>query len=238
MLRLEDVVKRYPAPDGGELTVLEVPRWELGRSERVALVGPSGSGKSTLLHLLCGIVRPSSGSVQLLGERLDRMKESSLDRLRASQVGYVHQSFQLLPGFTALENVLAAAAFGSPLSKRRQRERAAELLADAGLADRLDHLPRQLSQGQQQRVAIARALVNEPSLLLADEPTASLDPETADRVMELLAGSAAASGAALLLCTHDMDLAARMERIVTMKEISARGSAAPMPPERPRAAIG
>ncbi|WP_194843233.1 ABC transporter ATP-binding protein [Paenibacillus sp. B01] len=226
LLRLENVVKRYRAPDGTELTVLEVPWWELDRGERVALVGPSGSGKSTLLHLLCGIVRPSSGSIKLLGERLETMKESALDRLRASQVGYVHQSFQLLPGFTALENVLAAAAFGSSLSKRRQRERAAELLERAGLGDRLDHLPRQLSQGQQQRVAIARALVNEPALLLADEPTASLDPETAARVMELLIGSAAASGAALLLCTHDPEMAARMERSVSIKELAARPAAA------------
>ncbi|MGU3473631.1 ABC transporter ATP-binding protein [Paenibacillus sp. D51F] len=222
LVSMEKVVKRFRIQGGIMMPVLDIPFFELRQGERKALVGPSGSGKSTLLHLIAGISRPTEGSITFMGKRTDQLREAELDRLRAAHIGYVHQSFQLVPGFTALENVLAAASFGRVLDKRARRGRAAELLEQAGLGHRLHHRPAQLSQGEQQRVAIARALVNGPELLLADEPTASLDAATAAQIMELLLAAASDTGAALLLCTHDLEQAARMDGSVSMRELSLR----------------
>jgi len=220
MLEINNLVKSYPQPGKEPLCVLNVRRFTMAPGERAALTGPSGSGKSTLLHLIAGVLRPTEGTIRLLGQSLEQAGEAELDRYRAKHIGYVFQSFNLLPGLTALENVLAATRFGPAASRAEHKERASGLLARVGLGNRLHHLPNQLSQGEQQRVSIARALANRPSLVLADEPTASLDPANAERVFVLLDKACKEAGAALLLCTHDMELAGRMERHVRMRDLS------------------
>lgn len=225
MLQIENVVKCYSVEGKRQVRVLDIRSFGMEAGEKAALVGPSGSGKSTLLHLLSGIVRPTEGTIRLLDRRLETLSEAELDRFRARHIGYVFQSFNLLPGFTAIENVLAAMQFGSgALSGKEKKERAAELLGQVGLGHRLQHRPAQLSQGEQQRVSIARALANRPALVLADEPTASLDAANADKVFDLLMGACKEEGAALLLCTHDSELAGRTDRIVRIRELSGEGA--------------
>ncbi|MFC5701678.1 ABC transporter ATP-binding protein [Cohnella faecalis] len=225
MLQLENVVKSYTVEGKRQVRVLDIRSFGMAAGEKAALVGPSGSGKSTLLHLLSGIIRPTEGTIRLLDRRLETLAEAELDRFRACHIGYVFQSFNLLPGFTAIENVLAAMQFGSSaLTGKEKKERAAELLDQVGLGHRLRHRPAQLSQGEQQRVSIARALANRPALVLADEPTASLDAANAGNVFELLANACKEEGAALLLCTHDSELAGRMDRIVRIRELSREGA--------------
>lgn len=227
MLQVDNVVKTYFADNKQPVTVLHVRRFVMKAGERAALVGPSGSGKSTLLHLIAGIVRPTEGKIQVLDRQLATMGESELDRFRARHIGYVFQNFNLLPGFTAAENVLAAMRFGSAaLSGKEKRERAEQLLKQVGLGHRTGNRPSQLSQGEQQRVAIARALANRPSLVLADEPTASLDAANASAVFELLTRVCDEEGAALLLSTHDMELAAKTGRIVHVRDLAREEAAA------------
>lgn len=207
MLELTDVVKTYPAADSERpVTALRIKRFVLGREETVALVGPSGSGKSTLLNLIAGIIRPTSGSIKWNGEELTRLGERQWDEIRTKQIGYVFQHFYLLPGFTALENVMLAMQFAGTPKGREREKRAKQWLDRVGLIDRLHHKPHQLSSGEQQRVAIARALVNEPELVLADEPTANLDEANALSVIRLLTEACAEQRAALLLSTHDRRL--------------------------------
>lgn len=178
--------------------------------EHVALTGPSGCGKSTLLHLISGILRPDSGRISLDGTELGSLSEQALDRYRARKVGYVFQTFHLLAGLTVLENVETAITFaeGSDYGKAR------EVLEEMGLGDRLSYYPRQLSVGQRQRVAVARAVVNAPPLLLADEPTANLDPPRAEAVMSLLRETCRAREAALLVVTHDQRAVDGFDRVV------------------------
>lgn len=216
MLELSRLVKTYPAPGSGRpVTALRIDRFVLRQGETVALVGPSGSGKSTLLNLIAGIIRPTTGGIRLNGEELTRLNEREWDAVRTKQIGYVFQSFHLLPGFTALENVLLAMQFaGTPGRERRQR--AERWLDRVGLPDRLHHMPHQLSSGEQQRVAIARALANGPQLVLADEPTANLDEANARSVFRLLMDACAEQRAALLLSTHDPSLAPHFDRIVRL----------------------
>lgn len=223
MLDLEHVTKSYRLPGNEFVDVLSIESFRMDAGERVALIGPSGSGKSTLLNIIAGIIRPTAGTIRILEQQLDQLPEPELDRFRARHIGYVFQSFNLLPGFTALENVLAAMRFGGIVPRREQKQRASELLAQVGLEHRLHHKPSQLSSGEQQRVSIARALANRPSLVLADEPTASLDVHHASQVFSLLVEVCRANGAALLLCTHDLELAGRLERIVNLRDISDAG---------------
>ncbi|SFL82106.1 putative ABC transport system ATP-binding protein [Paenibacillus sp. 1_12] len=220
MLLLENVDKSYTIPGRQHVPVLHIPRFQMSSQEKVALVGPSGSGKSTLLHMIAGILRPTSGTIRLLDRQLESLSESELDRFRAKHVGYVFQSFNLLPGFTAMENVLAAMRFGQILPSKKHKERAAEMLDQVGLGHRLHHKSGQLSNGEQQRVSIARALVNQPALVLADEPTASLDYANAEQVAALLNDTCSSHGAALLLCSHDLELARTMDRIVHIRDLS------------------
>lgn len=179
--------------------------------EFVAIVGASGSGKSTLLGLVSGIDRPTSGEVVVGGQRIDHLSENALARWRRNHVGIVFQFFQLLPTLTALENVLLPMS----LNGRADAPRARALLADVGLAHRMDHLPTALSGGEQQRVAIARALANDPPLLLADEPTGNLDERTGLEIMEMLI-ALPARGKTVLFVTHDPALAARASRVIHM----------------------
>ncbi|MEI7026373.1 ABC transporter ATP-binding protein [Paenibacillus sp. y28] len=221
MLLLEQVTKSYSLPGKQQVEVLNIRRFAMAAGERTALIGPSGSGKSTLLHIIAGILRPTSGTIRFAEQPLEQLSEAGLDRIRAQNIGYVFQTFNLLPGFTAQENVLAAMRFGRVIPVRQQKQRAKELLEQVGLGHRLSHRPGQLSSGEQQRVAIARALANRPALLLADEPTASLDSGHAEQVFTLLTEACAAAGAGLLLCTHDLELARRLERVVSIRDLSS-----------------
>ncbi|MFQ2002010.1 ABC transporter ATP-binding protein [Aeromonas veronii] len=195
------------------LTILEGIDLQVNSGETVALVGASGSGKSTLLGLLAGLDLPSQGDIEILGKSLGELDEEGRARLRAEQIGFVFQSFLLLPTMTALENVML------PAELRGERDcepRARELLAAVGLGERLHHLPPRLSGGEQQRVAIARAFMTRPSLLLADEPTGNLDSKTGEKVIELLFELNRKHGTTLVVVTHDHQLAERCQRQLVM----------------------
>ena len=204
--------KRVRLPDH-ELTILEDVSFTIAPGEAVAVVGASGSGKSTLLSLLAGLDVPSAGTVSLDGITLSNLDEDGRARLRGEKVGFVFQSFQLLPALTALENVML------PLELRGDRDAqgpAKRILERVGLGERLEHYPRQLSGGEQQRVALARAFVTGPSLLFADEPTGNLDTETGRAVIDLLFELNALGGTTLVLVTHDERLAERCGRVLRL----------------------
>ena len=203
------LTKSFPAP-GGDLQVLAGIDLTLAPGRSLVVTGPSGSGKSTLLNLVGTLDRPTAGSIRLGDTDPFALPPAELARFRARRVGFVFQDHLLLPQLDALENVLCAALALGPVG-REGRERAAALLERLGLADRMKHLPGELSGGQKQRVALARALVNDPELVLADEPTGNLDENTADRIGELLAGIVADRGVMLLVATHDRELAARFD---------------------------
>jgi putative ABC transport system ATP-binding protein len=190
---------------------------EIGSGEFVAIEGPSGSGKSTLLQLLGGLDRPTDGELLLDGSDVRKMGEKSLTELRRSTVGFVFQSFNLVPTLNALENVEAAMA-PFRMSRRERRERATELLASVGLAGRGDHLPSRLSGGEQQRVAIARARANRPRVLLADEPTGNLDSRTSAEVVDLLGRLVADQGVTVVIVTHEEDVARRATRRIRLRD--------------------
>ena len=199
------------------LTVLRDIDLEIGTNEFVAIVGPSGSGKTTLLGLLAGLDSPATGSVELAGQSLNALTEDERARFRAGNIGFVFQTFQLVPTLTALENVLVPLELaGAPGSAAELELRAHTLLERVGLAERVHHYPQQLSGGEQQRVALARAFANEPKILFADEPTGNLDTETGGRVIDLIMRLHADSNATLVLVTHDLDLASRAHRIVRL----------------------
>ena len=211
-IAVRDLGKRVALP-AGELTILDGVSFTVNAGEAVAIVGASGSGKSTLLSLLAGLDRPSSGEVELAGVKLSSLDEDGRAKLRGERVGFVFQSFQLLPALTALENAML------PLELRgdRNAEKAARtVLERVGLGERLTHYPRQLSGGEQQRVALARAFVTRPEVLFADEPTGNLDAATGDAVIDLLFEMNAQSGTTLVLVTHDEHLAARCTRTIRL----------------------
>jgi putative ABC transport system ATP-binding protein len=204
--------KQVSSPEG-TLAILSDVSFGIVRGETVAVMGASGAGKSTLLALLAGLDEPTSGTVRLAGNDLTTLDEDGRAALRARHVGFVFQSFHLVPSLTALENVML------PLELARRRDArgaALEVLGRVGLAGRVGHYPRQLSGGEQQRVAIARAFVTRPDVLFADEPTGNLDAATGERIMELLFGLNAESGATLVLVTHDQALAARCGRVIRL----------------------
>jgi lipoprotein-releasing system ATP-binding protein len=185
--------------------------------EAVALLGPSGAGKSTLLHIAGLLERPDGGAVVINGVDCVKLGDSDRTRMRRAEIGFVYQFHHLLPEFSALENVVLPQLILG-LSRVEAEERARQLLDSLGIAERADHRPAQLSGGEQQRVAIARAVANGPGLLLADEPTGNLDPPTAERVFEQLLSLVRQSGVAVLIATHNLDLAARMDRILRLMD--------------------
>ena len=213
MIELRGVSKTVMSGDR-PLTILKPLDVSIPSGQFVAIVGPSGSGKSTLLGLLAGLDAPSAGSITIDGIDITTLDEDGLARLRGEKIGFVFQSFHLVPSLTALENILVP----MEIAKRRDAmSRARQLLGEVELSDRGHHYHSQLSGGEQQRVAIARALANEPRLLLADEPTGNLDQRTADQVFTMLMAVLHQTGRAALIATHNPDLAKRMDRRVTIE---------------------
>jgi putative ABC transport system ATP-binding protein len=213
VLRVESLTKSFES--GGEmLTVIDDVSFSVEAGETCSIVGPSGSGKTTLLGLCAGLDRPSSGRITLCGIDLTPLDEDERAEVRNQHVGFVFQTFRLLPTLTALENVMVPAELRGTADAR---ERATDLLQEVGLGDRLDHYPTQLSGGEQQRVAMARAFINEPRILFADEPTGNLDAETAERVEDVLFRLNETANTTLVLVTHDLELADRTERILKLR---------------------
>ena len=212
MLEARSLRKQVTSPEG-MLTILDDVSLQVAAGESVAVVGASGAGKSTLLALLAGLDEPSAGAVWLEGIELSALDEDGRAATRARHVGFVFQSFHLIPSLTALENVMLPLELAG---RADARAAAREVLAEVGLASRLGHYPRQLSGGEQQRVAIARAFVTRPSVLFVDEPTGNLDTVTGARVIQLLFDLNAAAGTTLVLVTHDRGLAARCSRIIEL----------------------
>ncbi len=221
VLEARDLQKHVDGPSG-RLEILRGISLAVKAGESVAVLGASGSGKSTLLGLLAGLDAPSQGEVRLLGQSIGTLDEDGRAALRAGRVGFVFQSFQLLPALTAQENVLLPLELNSEHTRLDQNEltrRALRALDQVGLAERARHYPHQLSGGEQQRVAIARAIVDDPAILFADEPTGNLDGHTGTRIMELLFGLAHdARRTALILVTHDAELATQCDRVIHIQD--------------------
>jgi len=216
ILELRGLRKSFREADGNMLDVIRVKQFALGTGEQVALIGQSGSGKSTLLNLIAGILLPDEGDIIVNGTNPTQLSEAARDRFRAANIGYVFQSFNLLQGFTALENVLLGQMFGNG---NGSADRAVQLLKSVGLEHRLHHKPRALSVGEQQRVAIARALINAPPLVLADEPTGSLDSKNGKAVLELLRRVCTEGNHTLLLVTHDPHVMDKFEKVVRLEDL-------------------
>jgi putative ABC transport system ATP-binding protein len=217
MLVARGLTKEYPSGTQ-RLTVLRDVSFEVPAGAFVSIVGPSGSGKTTLLGLLAGLDTPSQGTVSLDGADFGHLDEDARARLRGEKVGFVFQSFQLIPTLTALENVQVPLELAGRVSVRDAAARASDLLTRVGLGDRTHHFPQQLSGGEQQRVALARAFVNEPKILFADEPTGNLDGATGERIVQLLQELNRERGCTIVLVTHDPSLAARTQRTIRLRD--------------------
>ena len=222
-LLLTDVRKSYVEPDGAKLPILGIRRFEIAEAEQVVLVGESGGGKTTLLNVIAGITTPDSGSVKIDGIDIATLSEPMRDRFRARKIGFVFQTFNLLNAFTALENVVLGMSFAG---QGGDWKRARDLLDRVGLAKRMSHRPSMLSVGEQQRVAVARALANQPKLLLADEPTASVDTAHQETILTLIREACEEHRCALLMVTHSPDVASRFARVERLKEFNQPGFAA------------
>ncbi len=222
MIHLHDVKKHY-RQDERSVLACEVTDLRIEKGEQVALVGRSGTGKTTLLHVLAGILRADSGTVEIAGQRIDTMTEAQRDRFRGQHIGMVYQTFNLLQPFTALENVLLGALFGRGAGHGAEA-RAKSLLERVGLAERMHHRPSELSVGQVQRVAICRALVNDPEVILMDEPLGNQDKATGAQVLDLLLQLAREGGKTVVMVTHDPESALRMQRTVDLATLRRSAS--------------
>jgi putative ABC transport system ATP-binding protein len=223
-LEIENLRKAYAEPGGGRLPVLDIARFEVAAGEQVVIRGESGGGKTTLLHAIAGVTQVDSGSIRIAGTDIARLPEAARDIFRARNIGYVFQTFNLLAGFSALENVLLGMTF---TGQRTDVGRARGLLEKVGLAERWSHKPSALSVGQQQRVAVARALANRPKLMLADEPTANVDPAHQQQVIDLLRSACRDDRIALLWVTHSDEVAGQFERAVHLETFNQPLAAAP-----------
>jgi ABC-type lipoprotein export system ATPase subunit len=219
VLEISALKKSFRDPEGRPAPVVSVADFSMEAGVQKGIRGESGSGKTTFLNLIAGIVKPDAGSIRLDGVELTALSEGKRDRLRATTLGCVYQTFNLLQGYTCLENVMLAMSFGAG----RDRAFAATLLERVGLAHRMDFYPRQLSAGQQQRVAVARALANRPKLVLADEPTGSLDARHAAEALKLLREACAEQNAALLLVSHDREILNQFSEVADFAEINRAG---------------
>ncbi len=225
LLEITDLKKSFPAPDGTRHTVVDIATFTLAERAQVTLAGESGSGKTTFLNLIAGILKPDAGRIVIAGREMSALSEPARDRLRATAIGYVFQTFNLLQGYTCLENVLLGMSFGAGAD----RAFAVTLLKRVGLDGRLHHYPRQLSTGQQQRVAVARALANRPKLVLADEPTGNLDHANAREALALIREACRENGAALLLVSHDREVLAQFETVQELAKINRTAVNVPWP---------
>jgi putative ABC transport system ATP-binding protein len=212
LVQIVDLVKSFPV-GGGEVTILKGLNFDIKNGEFVSVVGPSGNGKSTLLNMITGIDRPTSGKVMVHDLEINKMSENQLAAWRGKHVGIVFQFFQMLPALSLLQNVILPMDFAKKYSPRERRERAMHLLEIVGLDDQANKLPSMVSGGQQQRAAIARALANDPSLIVADEPTGNLDTRTAGDVFDLF-NRLVEEGKTMIMVTHDKELARRVPRVV------------------------
>lgn len=217
MLQITELNKSFLEPGGGRVTILDIPSFRMRANEQVVLRGESGCGKTTLLHTISGLLTCDSGSILLDNLELTKFSEGARDRIRAKKIGYVFQTFNLLPAFSALENVKLGMTFARSAFRPGRAE---ALLEKVGLADRMHYLPSQLSVGQQQRVAVARALANSPRLLLADEPTANVDPANQSKIIELIQAVCREEQVAILMVTHSDEVASRFERVDRLEEIN------------------
>ncbi len=221
MLLLRDVRKSFAEPDGSPLPILDIEEFHVAPGEQMVLVGKSGCGKTTLLHVIAGITRPDCGKVRINDWDITLMPEAECDRFRAEHIGYVFQTFNLLRGFSALENVMLAMRFAS--LPHVDRGRAVRLLERVGMGHRLTHKPAQLSVGEQQRVAVARALANRPKLLLADEPTANVDSGHQQQILDLLNEICREEKVSLVLVTHAPQVAEQFDRVERLEEFNRVG---------------
>ena len=217
---MRGVKKSFPLGDGASLEALNVAEWVLPVGSYTVLTGPSGSGKTTLLNLIAGVSVPSAGTISVHDTDIFALSEPRRDRFRARHIGYVFQTFNLLSAFTALENVMLSMMFTDAIAKREQRRRAIEILSRVGLGARLSHKPQHLSRGEQQRVAIARALANNPPLVLADEPCASLDADTAREVLGEFLTVCREGGKTLLIVSHDQAVLGAGDQVVDITRIN------------------
>jgi putative ABC transport system ATP-binding protein len=220
-LTIRNLTKSFRAPNGRSAAIVDIPAFDLLAAQHRAISGPSGCGKTTLLHLIAGIHTPDGGTIEIDGTSIAAASEAQRDRIRATTIGYIFQTFNLLQGCTALENVELAMMVGRGLDRPFARD----LLERVGLAGHLHHRPRQLSVGQQQRVAVARALANRPRLVLADEPTGNLDEQHAASALALIRDLCRDNGAALLLVSHAADVLSQFEDVVQFRDLNRAASA-------------
>ncbi len=217
VLYLKNIRKSFREPDGGRLPILAMDEYRVAAGEQAVVVGASGCGKTTLLHVISGISRPDAGRVKVDGWDITVLTEGECDRFRAERIGYVFQTFNLLPGFTALENVMLSMRFGQ---RRPDKARAKQLLDRVGLGHRMTHKPTMLSVGEQQRVAVARALANHPRLLLADEPTANVDSGNQQQIVDLIRETSREENVALVMVTHSPEVARQFDRIDQLEQLN------------------
>jgi putative ABC transport system ATP-binding protein len=225
MLDVRDLRKSFAGPEGARVEIVRISQFSLGAGEERALRGESGCGKTTFLNLVSGILAADSGTIAIDGTDMASLREPARDRLRAAKLGYIFQTFNLLQGYTVIENVVLGMSFSPGGADFR---RARDLLGRVGLGHRLEHFPRQLSTGQQQRVAVARALANRPALVLADEPTGNLDRRNATEALALIREACRENGAALLLVSHDEEVLGKFGRVQDFTSLNA-AAAEPAP---------
>lgn len=216
LLTITNLEKAYASPDGSQTRIIDIPQFEMDEGAHAALRGSSGAGKTTFLNLIAGILQADGGRIVVAGEEMTALSESGRDNLRARHIGYIFQTFNLLAGYTALENVMLGMMFG----KGVDTEFAQHLLERVGLAERMKYRPSQLSVGQQQRVAVARAIANRPSLVLADEPTGNLDHHHANEAVTLIREICDENNAALLIVSHDADVLEQFEVTTDFAELN------------------